>query len=335
MSDRRVRRGVVGGVTLVGGIALVWIGAALFVHVAAEWRVPVIVGGFGCAIFGLGQVLRAGLGRRVQVGLMLSIGWLVMLVSAAVFADLLPLSESRHPDKTLSVAARLRPDIFSAHPLGTDSQGLDILGGVIYGARVSLIVGFGAVLVGAIVGGAIGVVAGFFRGRVERVALFSADLLLAFPPLILLLAMVAVLSPSVRNVTLGLALLSIPIYIRLARATTLAVAKREYVLAARVLGARNRRLIVNEIVPNVVPVISAYSFVLVAVLIVAEASLSYLGLSIKRPNPTWGNMIAAGQESFNRHPHLVFGPGIILFLTVFALNRVGDAASSRRSRSRR
>ncbi|MDW3215284.1 MAG: ABC transporter permease [Ilumatobacteraceae bacterium] len=337
MSDRRGRyRDLWTAVpAMLAGAAAVWTGTAVLVDVTAEWRVPLVVAGIALLVVGLGRLLTAIAGRKVHVGLWLSFAWLAMVIIAAALADLLPLSESRRPGETLDVEARLRPDLLSAHPLGTDNQGLDILGGIIYGARVSLIVGGGAVLVGALIGVLAGILAGFKRGRTESLMLLLADLLLAFPPLVLLLAMVAVLEPSVRNVTLGLAIISVPIYLRLARATTLAVAKREYVLAARVLGARNRRLIFSEIVPNVLPVVVAYSFVLIAVLIVAEASLSYLGLSINRPNPTWGNMIAAGQDSFNRHPHLVFGPGIVLFLTVFALNRVGEAASAKWSRRRR
>ena len=320
---------------MVAGAAAVWTGTAILVDVTAAWRVPVVIVGVALLVHGSGRLLTVVVGREVQIGLVLSVVWLATIVVAAALADILPLSESRRPGETLDVEARLRPDLLSAHPLGTDNQGLDILGGILYGARVSLIVGGGAVLLGALIGVLAGVLAGFKRGRTESMMLFLADLLLAFPPLVLLLAMVSVLEPSVRNVTLGLAVISVPIYLRLARATTLAVSKREYVLAARVLGARNRRLVFSEIVPNVLPVVVAYSFILIAVLIVAEASLSYLGLSISRPNPTWGNMIAAGQDSVNRHPHLVFGPGIVLFLTVFALNRVGEAASARWSGRRR
>ncbi|MEX2626177.1 MAG: ABC transporter permease, partial [Ilumatobacteraceae bacterium] len=167
-----------------------------------------------------------------------------------------------------------------------------------------------------------------YRGWLDAVVSFFADSLLAFPPLILLLGLMAVLEPSVRNVTLGLAVLGIPIYVRLARANTMALAERDFVVAARVLGAKDRRLLLREILPNVAPMVLSYAFVVVAVMIVAEASLSYLGLSVQRPEPTWGNMISAGQDSFDRHPHLVFVPGLVLFVSVLALNHVGEAVRS-------
>lgn len=267
--------------------------------------------------------LRAGLR---SVGLVLAVAWIVVLVLAAVLADVLPLTESRTPALAIDTPGLLRPDLFSAHPLGTDKQGLDILGGVIYGARVSLTVGFGAVLIGLVVGGLLGMLAGFYRGRLEATINFLTDTIIAFPPLILLLALVAVMEPSVGNVTLGLAVLGIPTYVRIARANTLVVAHKDYVLAARVLGARNRRLLFKEVMPNLLSSLASYGFVVIAVLIVAEASLSYLGLSVQRPAPTWGNMIASGQSSLQEHPHLVFVPGLILFLTVFALTRIGEAA---------
>ena len=125
---------------------------------------------------------------------------------------------------------------------------------------------------------------------------------------------------------LALAAIGIPTYVRLARANTMVFAEREFVLAARSLGSRDRRVIFRELVPNVALPILSYAFIIIAVLIVAEASLSFLGLGIQRPDPTWGNMIAAGQDDFDKHPHLVFAPGITMFLTVFSLNRVGEKA---------
>ncbi len=293
-------------------------------------EVPVLIEGVdGPAAAPRSMRVRKWLSTTVsRLGLGLAFGWILLVVGSAVFADLLPLAEARDTSAAIDTPSLERPDLFSAHPFGTDRQGLDILGGVIYGARVSLTVGIGAVLTGLVVGGLLGVLAGFYRGRVEAVVNFATDALIAFPPLILLLALVTVMEPSVRNVTLGLAVLGIPTYIRIARANTLVIMQREFVLEARVIGARNARILFREIVPNVLSSLVSYGFVVIAVLIVAEASLSYLGLSVQRPNPTWGNMIAAGQSSLERHPHLVLVPGLVLFLTVFALNRIGEAARS-------
>lgn len=268
-------------------------------------------------------------GDRAALDLWLSVAWLGLIVVAAAVADLLPLAESSDVSKTLLEPILQRPDLVSEHPLGTDGQGLDILGGILYGARVSLVIGVGAVLLGMAVGVAIGVSAGYHRGRLDTAVSFLTDSLLAFPPLIFLLALAAAFAPSITSVTVALAVLAVPTFIRLARATTLVFAQREFVLSARLLGERNRSIITRDLLPNVLLPVASFSFLLVAAFIVAEASLSFLGLSVSRPNPTWGNMIAAGQADFDTDPHVVFVPGVALFLTVFAFNRVGDHARSR------
>lgn len=318
--------GAVGVSAIVGGAVGIWVGLVVSASVGASLQVPIVIASVVAIVGGVGRVARWMCGRRVRLALWLSVGWLVLIGLSAIFADLLPLAEARDTSKTILEPSLTRPDLLSAHPLGTDRQGLDVLGGIVYGARVSLVVGFGAVTVGACVGGLLGLLGGFYRGRVEAATTFLADSMIAFPPLILLLALVAVLDPSVPNVTAGLAILGVPIYIRLARANTLAISKREFMVSARVLGASDRRLLFREVLPNLLPSLLSYAFVVIAVMIAAEASLSYLGLSIQRPTPTWGNMIAAGQDSFDRNPHLVFGPGVVLFLTVFSLNKIGEAA---------
>jgi peptide/nickel transport system permease protein len=249
---------------------------------------------------------------------------LLLVGLLAAFADVLPLPEGRVPANALDEPVLARPDLFSAHPLGTDRHGLDLLSGIAFGARVSLVVGLGAAAIGLVVGGGAGLCAGYYRGRLDRLTALLTDSMLAFPPLILLLGLVAVVDASVTVVTGGLAVLAIPTFVRVARANTIAVANREFVVAAVALGARRRRILLRELVPNVVGPLLAYTVVVVAALIVAEASLSFLGLSVQRPSPTWGNMIAAGEASYDRHPHLVAVPSVCLFLTVFALNRVGE-----------
>jgi peptide/nickel transport system permease protein len=147
--------------------------------------------------------------------------------------------------------------------------------------------------------------------------------------LILLLALAAVITPSISNITAVLGILAIPAFFRLTRANALVVSQQNFVLAAKSLGANRIRILTRELLPNVAMSALSYAFVVVAVLIVAEASLSFLGLSIQRPEPTWGNMIAAGQDDFDRYPFLVFVPGVFLFLTVLSLNQVGDWARGR------
>lgn len=323
---RNPRRLVAVGATgVVACVALVVAGTLALGDVNAVVRVLVVGGGLVVGYAGLRTAVRA-VRPGADVATWLSVAWVGLVVIAAAVADWLPLRESSDISKAFDEATLARPDLFSAHPLGTDRNGLDLLGGLIYGARVSLVVGVVGVLLATLVGGLAGVLVGFYRGKLETVVTTVSDAMLAFPPLVFLLAMVAVLDPSVRNVTVALALLSVPTYIRLTRANALAVSQRDFVLTARAMGASDRRIIFREIVPNIALPVLAYGFTVIAVLIVAEASLSFLGLSIQRPNPTWGNLIAAGQDDFERHPHLVFGPGLVLFVTVFAFNRIGDAA---------
>lgn len=308
------------------GVAVIWFALAGLGSQGAQVQAPVVAVGLVACWFGIDAALGVVFGRRVETGVWLSAAWVAAVVSSAVFADLLPLAEAQDVSETLTTPTRLRPDLFSAHPLGTDVQGLDILGGVIYGARVSLQVGVLAVAIGTVLGGLIGVASGYFRGRLDAAVGLATDSMLAFPPLILLLAVVSAVDPSVPVIAASLALLGIPTYVRLARANTMAFAQREFVMAARAIGARPSRIIMRELVPNVVRPLLSYSFIIIAVLIVAEASLSFLGVGIQRPTPTWGNMISAGQGEIQTTPHLVFVPGAVMFLTVFALNRLGDKA---------
>lgn len=268
--------------------------------------------------------LAARFGVGFEPGVWLAASWLAIVVLAAALADILPLPEGREPARALEAPILQGIDLFSAHPLGTDRQGLDLLSGVVYGARVSLVIGLGAAGIGLVVGGLLGVVAGYYRRKLDALLNLGNDALLAFPPLILLLALSAVVHPEVGTITLVLGVLAVPTFFRIARANTMVYAQRPFVFAAKALGARGSRILFRELVPNVALSVLSYAFIVVAVLIVAEASLSFLGLSIPRPEPTWGNMIAAGQQDFQEHPHLVFGPGAVLFLTVLALNRIGD-----------
>jgi peptide/nickel transport system permease protein len=314
------------GAAFLAGIFLVWLGTDGLSSAAVQPRIVCVFAGLLLAFVGLDRLLKRFISPALDTGLWLSIVWVGLVVLAAVFADLLPLKEARDASNSFDAPVAARPDLFSAHPLGTDKFGLDLLGGVIYGARLSLQISLGATAIGIVVGGLIGVCAGYFRGKLDALVGVLTNSLLAFPPLILLIALMVAVKPSVRNLVLALAILGIPTYIRLARANTMAIAQREFVLAARSLGAKERRIVLRELVPNVALPLLSYAFIIVAVLIVAEGSLSFLGLSIPRPEPTWGNMIYAGNEDLRKIPHLVFVPATVMFLTVFALNRISDRA---------
>jgi peptide/nickel transport system permease protein len=259
--------------------------------------------------------------RRRGFGIVfwLAVGWIALVFVLALAADLLPLAD---PAKMSLLARRAPPS--AAHLLGTDALGRDILARVVYGARTTLAVGILAPLLGSLIGGTIGLVAGYFRGAFETAAIGATDVLLAFPPLVLALAIVAYLGQSTANVIIVLAILTVPAVTRIARAATLAVREREFVTAARALGASHARILLKEILPNVALPLTAYFLVLVAVIIVAEAILSFLGLGVPPPAPSWGSMIAEGRESLDLAPHIAFIPAGAMFLTVLAFNLVGD-----------
>lgn len=193
-----------------------------------------------------------------------------------------------------------------------------------HAARVSLVVSVSAVTIGMVVGGTIGTAVGFLRGRTERVVMAGVDVMAAFPGLVLLLAVLAFVGRSLTVISLVIGLLSIPIYARVARANTLAVAQREFVHAAHTMGARRSRILFREIVPNIVLPVAAFALVAMGLVIVIEGSLALLGLSIEPPDPTWGGMIAASKPHLDSAPHTALVPSAAMFLTVLSLNFVGD-----------
>jgi peptide/nickel transport system permease protein len=264
-------------------------------------------------------------GRRGGVVFWLALGWLALVVLVALNASWLPLAD---PDKQ-DIVHRLAPPFHAGHLLGTDGLGRDILSRLAYGARVSLIISFSAVSIGMLVGGTIGLAVGFFGGWTESVTMWALNVMLAFPGLVLLLGLVAFVGQSLGAITLVVGFVSVPIYARVARAATLAAAQRDYVLAARVLGATNRRIMFREILPNVILPLATFGLVALGVVIVLEGSLAFLGLSVKAPNPTWGSMIAEGRRHLSRSAHLAFIPSLVMFLTVLAVNFVGDTLRSR------
>lgn len=261
---------------------------------------------------------------RAPWGWYLAWTWLGAVVLAAVFAPLLPLWDPDVPDY-----ANVFGGITPQHWLGGDTLGRDTFSRVVYGARASLLVGLCAVVLGAVVGGTLGMLAGYFGGRTERVLAWLTDVVLAFPGLVLIIALVAILGASLTNLVIGLAVLSIPTFIRLSRAATLVVAQREFVLAARAYGCSPRRIILREIAPNVVLPVAAYGFIMVGVFIVVEGSLSFLGLGIPPPTPSWGGMIAAGRTELLTYPHISLFPAAVMFLTVLSINYVGERTRKR------
>jgi peptide/nickel transport system permease protein len=257
--------------------------------------------------------------RRLGPLFWMAVGWMIFVFALAALANVLPL-----PSPTDMDMLERRGPASMAHWLGTDGLGRDELARLIYGARISLTVGLCAPVIGVTIGGALGVLAGYFRGRFESVVVGSMDVLLAFPPLILALAVTAYLGQSVLNITMIIGVLGIPAFMRVARAATLTLARREFVIAAQALGATHARILLRELLPNVLLPLLAFFLLGVAVTIVVEGALSFLGLGVPPPISSWGSMIGEGRESLEVAPQLAFIPAITLFLTVLSFNLVGD-----------
>jgi peptide/nickel transport system permease protein len=257
--------------------------------------------------------------RRLGSLFWLAASWITFVVLASIFAGLV-LTHS--PVDMDILDRRAGPSL--SHWLGTDALGRDELARLIYGARISLTVGLCAPVIGIAIGGALGILAGYFRGRFEMIVVGSMDVMLAFPPLVFALAMTAYLGQSIFNLTCILGVLGIPAFMRVARAATLSLAEREFVVAARALGASHARILLHELLPNVLLPLLAFFLLGVAVTIVVEGALSFLGLGVPPPASSWGSMIGEGRESLESAPRLAFIPAVTMFLTVLSFNLVGD-----------
>lgn len=258
-------------------------------------------------------------------GFWLACGWLGLLGLVALGVGVLPLPA---PDTPVG-APNLPP--FSAFPevLGTDGIGRSVLSRLAHGARISLTVSLGATLVAAVVGGLLGVLAAYLRGVAESVIGVLLDAILAFPPLLLLLALAAVVRPGAGTLVVSLGLLFVPPFARLAKAAALSRLNREYVLAAEAPGAGHGRLIFRELLPGCVPPVASYAVVMAALMIMVEGALSFLGVGIPPPAPSWGAMIAAGKDFLALSPQLVLVPCAAMFLTVLSFNTVGERLRER------
>jgi len=258
--------------------------------------------------------------RRTDVGLVLAIVWLAGLTLLAIAA---PWAGLQSPEEGDLVQLLATPS--AEHWLGTDGLGRDTFARLVYGARVSLAVALGSVAIGLSIGGALGLFAGYFGSWPDRLIMGVMTVLLCFPGIILAIALVSSLGPDVTNVTLAIGVIFVPAFSRIARANTLSLRSREFVLAAQSLGARLPRILVREILPNLVPALLSYAVVMLGVAILAEAALGFLGLSVRPPQPSWGGMIAAERGNLVEAPHAVFVPAAVMFLTVLSINWIGES----------
>jgi peptide/nickel transport system permease protein len=266
---------------------------------------------------------------RRGVGIWLATAWIVLLFLALILTPWLPIDDPNQPTADLFATPSAEA------PFGTDELGRDMLARVLWGGRASMAIGLSSLVAGILLGGAIGLTAGFFGGGFERVVMAVMDVMLSFPSLILALALIAALSEpgtqegSFTKLVIVLTILAVPALARITRANTLVHSRREFVTAARSLGAGNRRILVREILPNVLPSMLSFAFLALAILVIAEGALAFLGLSVEAPSVTWGKLIELGRRRLDQAAYLTFIPCAFLFFTLLSLNFIGDRLQAR------
>ena len=257
---------------------------------------------------------------------MIRVGLAIVLI--AVLAALVGPALSPYNPAAQELARRLEPPTLS-HPFGLDELGRDILARLLAGARISLLVGLAVVSVSSVVGMLVGSIAGYFGGRVDDVISRSVDVLMAFPGILLAIALVAVLGPSLTNVVLALSVIGWVGYARLVRGQALRARELDFVQAARALGAGSARVVLRHVLPTAFPAVVVQATLGMAGAIIAEASLSFLGLGVQPPTPSWGTMLDAGRAHLFDAPHLTIFPGLAIALLVLGFNFLGDGLRDR------
>ena len=228
----------------------------------------------------------------------------------------------------------------SGHILGCDSDGRDMLARLALGAWTSMLVGIGSIAVGFLIGGTLGLISGYFGGRTDTFLTGTFNVLLSVPAIVLALALVAFLQgsaqagtqtalPDIVILIIAIGIVAVPLVGRISRASALSWSQREFVLAARAQGAKNGRIMFREVLPNVLPAMFSIALLSIAIAIVAEGTLAILGVGVRPPTPSWGNIIAIDRGLLLTSPHIVFEPSLLIFLTVLALNYLGDVVRAR------
>ncbi len=263
--------------------------------------------------------------KRLGVLFWICVGWIVLVAFGATFANLLPL-----PNPNLgnyNSVQNAGPGW--GHILGTDDLYRDIFSRLVYGARVSLVVGFGGALIGLLVGGIPAMISAYRRGRIDTALNTGSYIVLAFPAIVAVIAIVSFWGKSLFKITLVIGLFAAPLIFRVVRASTLSYATRDFVLAAKALGASDTRILSREILPNIMPTIVSFGLIAVATIVVLEGSLAFLGLSVAPPTPSWGNMLNEGSTLLTgakgqTNPWLVIFPATAMFLLLISLNVIAD-----------
>ena len=262
------------------------------------------------------RVLRRFTRRRLAL---LGAVIIVVFVTTALFA---PWLAPKNPQATNW--SKIRKPADAHNWLGTDDLGRDVLSRVIWGAQVSLLAGVLSVLLAVLVGVPVGLVSGYYRGRLDQMLMRLTDALLAFPFLILAIALAATLGPSLTNATCAIGLAAVPGFVRLTRGQVLAVREEDYVQGARAVGASDLRIFWRYILPNSFAPLLVQATVNIAGAIIAESTLSFLGLGVQPPTPSWGSMLNVAQGFLSQAPWMAWWPGLAIFVTVLAFNVVGD-----------
>jgi peptide/nickel transport system permease protein len=221
------------------------------------------------------------------------------------------------------------PPFSPGHVLGTDAVGNDILSRLLYGGRVSIVVGVAVNVIGLVIGGLLGTAAAYWGGVLDSGIMRILDVLIAFPSLVLAIAITEGLGPSEMHVIWALSFFSIPAFARISRGATLRLREQTFMLAARLSGTRMRRMLLRHIAPNIMPQLVTFALLGIGIAIIIEGALSFLGLGIPEPSPSWGNMIALGQGTLSATPELVLIPSAFLFVTVVSCNLLGDGLRAR------
>jgi peptide/nickel transport system permease protein len=270
-------------------------------------------------------------GRRTgawthQLGIIVPAALLAVVVGACY---LLPLVYPVPEPIGGSIIDSDLPPLSPGHLLGTDTVGNDVFSRILYGGRISLFIALAVNLIGLVLGGLLGAFSAYWGGPTDTVIMRVLDVLIAFPSLVLAMAIAQSLGPSVGNTILALSFFSVPAFARTARAATLRLRELTFMTAARLCGTRTSRVLLRHVAPNILPQLITFGLLSMGIIIVVEGALSFLQLGIPPPSPSWGNMIYQGQQNISTAPLLVLIPSTVLFVSTLAFNLLGDALRAR------
>lgn len=265
------------------------------------------------------QVLKFIRRFRRNTGAVIGTAILAVVLLLAVFAPYVAPYDPYKQDWTNRLSAPSRDHVF-----GTDEHGRDLLSRIIFGSRLALSIGLVSIAIGVIIGGFLGLVSGYYGGRIDHAIMRVIDVLMAFPGILLALAVVAALGPGLYNVMIAVGVWSIPLFSRTVRGTVLSIKEQDYIEAARSLGSGDLSIIVKHILPNAMAPVLVLSTLRLATALLSAAGLSFLGLGAQPPTPDWGAMLSSGRQHLETSPHLSMFPGLAIMLLVLAFNTVGD-----------